>query len=457
LFSHQYELYMNVVTSVSRYESCKLWLDGLKSESTKTSYAVHLLLFCRFYHTNPDEIVKVRPSELKDMTIKYVLELKNRSKNTAGKPKRGEISVNSIKQYLAGVKSFLDEFEISLPWKKIARFYPEEVTNDYRSYTRQEISKLLSIADLRDRCIILLMASSGIRVGAIPTLTLKSLSRLDEGLGLLTVYGDSKKSRYVTLVTPECMLTIDEYLEQRRQLGEKLNERSCLIRDKYAIYSKRINAPRCPKTPAINKQIRHLIRKNGLPFAELQPDHAARKFFDTALVNSDVNGKFKDLVMGHDMKLDKFYYDQNSEESRKKIKLEYMKAVDALTINDEFRLRREITSYEDKLKDVPKVEKLQEQLASKIIEQDSIKKTVEKLQREKELQDQYIRENGTEMKSMRELLNRFLHLAENEPRIKSRLLIKPEPLGVVKVQTPRNNASFIMSKRAARSKLSAQS
>lgn len=62
-----------------------------------------------------------------------------------------------------------------------------------------------------------------------------------------------------------------------------------------------------------------------------------------------------------------------------------------------------------------------------------------------------------DMKSMRELLNRFLHLAENEPRIKRRLLINPEPLGVVKVQTPRNNASFIMSKRAARSKLSAQS
>ena len=86
-----------------------------------------------------------------------------------------------------------------------------------------------------------------------------------------------------------------------------------------------------------------------------------------------------------------------------------------------------------------------------------IKKTVEKLQRDKELQDQYIRENETEMKSMRKLLNRFLHLAENEPQIKSRLLIKPEPLGVVKVQTSRNNASFIMSKRATRSKLSAQS
>ena len=102
------------------------------------------------------------------MVIKYVLELRTKSKNTAGKPKRGEISVNSIKFYLVGVQSLLEEHEIVLPWKKLTRhYYPEDVSNDYRLYTRQEISKLLSLVDLRDWCI-LLMASSGIRVGAIP-------------------------------------------------------------------------------------------------------------------------------------------------------------------------------------------------------------------------------------------------------------------------------------------------
>ena len=81
--------------------------------------------------------------------------------------------------------------------------------------------------------------------------------------------------------------------------------------------------------------------------------------------------------------------------------LEYMKAVDALTINDEYRLRKQIANYEDKLKDAPNVEQLQEQLANKIIEQDSIKKTVEKLQREKELQDK-------QMKAMRNMVDQIL-------------------------------------------------
>lgn len=376
-------------------------MNGLNSQQTKRAYAVHLSLFCRFHHTNPDALVRLNPRELKNMVITYILDLKNKSKNTSGKPIRGETSVNSIKTYVAGIKSFLDEHEISLPWKKIVRLFPEEVTNDYRSYTRSEISKLLSVADLRDRCIILLMASSGIRVGGIPPLTIESLKTLDEGLSLITVYADSKKSRYVTLVTPECMSSIEEYLELRKMRGEKLTQKSYLFRDKYAIYSKRINSPTILNEITINAQVRKLIRKAGLPFQELQPDHAARKFFNTALVNSEVDPQFKQLMMGHDMRLDRFYYDQESENSRKKIVLQYMKAVDALTINDEYRLRKQIANYEHKLKDVPKVEKLQEQLASRIIEQDSIKLTVEKLQKEKEAQ-------GKQMRDMRDMIDNML-------------------------------------------------
>jgi hypothetical protein len=76
------------------------------------------------------------------MVVNYILELKKKCKDSAGKPKREEISANSIKTYLKGVRSFLEEHEISIPWKKIAKYYPEDVSNDYRSYTPQEISKL---------------------------------------------------------------------------------------------------------------------------------------------------------------------------------------------------------------------------------------------------------------------------------------------------------------------------
>ena len=87
--------------------------------------------------------------------------------------------------------------------------------------------------------------------------------------------------------------------------------------------------------------------------------------------------------MGHSVNLDHVYYDRNSEISRKKILLEYLKAVDALTINETYRLKQKIVVYEEKIKDVPRVEQLQSQLANRIIEEESIKRQMEKLQKEK--------------------------------------------------------------------------
>jgi integrase len=106
------------------------------------------------------------------MVLDYIIHLKKVAKPSSGKARRGELSVNSVKTYLSGVHSFLEANDIVLNWKKIVKYYPEQVNNNLRAYTKEEISKLLSVGDLRDRCIILLMASTGIRVGAIKALKL---------------------------------------------------------------------------------------------------------------------------------------------------------------------------------------------------------------------------------------------------------------------------------------------
>jgi hypothetical protein len=134
--------------------------------------------------------------------------------------------------------------------------------------------------------------------------------------------------------------------------------------------------------------MKFLLKKAGLPYDQLQPDHSFRKFFNTCLMNSDVAYSFKELLMGHSVKLDDVYYDKDNETSRQKIIVEYMKAVDALTINEEYRLKKKIVEYEDKLKDAPKIEELESHLAAKIIEQDALKKQVELLQLKKQNETQ---------------------------------------------------------------------
>lgn len=115
--------------------------------------------------------------------------------------------------------------------------------------------------------------------------------------------------------------------------------------------------------------------------------------------------------MGHSVKLDDVYYDQDNELSQRKIVVEYMKAVDALTISEEYRLRKQIVEYEDKVKDVPKIEQLESHLASKIIEQDAIKNQLEKLQLEKVKETQTMQEkHEQDMKSLRKEFEPLLAL-----------------------------------------------
>ena len=59
-------------------------------------------------------------------------------------------------------------------------------------------------------------------------------------------------------------------------------------------------------------------------------------------MNSDVHPSFKKVLMGHSVQLDEVYYDKGSEKSRAKLLEEYSKAIDALTINEENRLRKKV-------------------------------------------------------------------------------------------------------------------
>jgi hypothetical protein len=207
------------------------------------------------------------------------------------------------------------------------------------------------------------------------------------------------------------MASIDEYIDYRTKQHEKITEESYIIRDKFSTFSKNTNRPKPVATYTVNKQMKFLLRKAGLSYDQLQPDHSFRKFFNTCLMNSNVAYSFKELLMGHSVKLDDVYYDKDSEISRQKIIVEYMKAVDALTINEEYRLKKKIIEYEDKLKDAPKIGELESHLAAKIIEQDALKSQVERLQLEKQNETQAMQKKyEQDMKAVRNDLEPLLAL-----------------------------------------------
>jgi integrase len=100
-----------------------------------------------------------------------------------------------------------------------------------RGYTHEEISKMLEIADERMRVVILLIASTGMRIGAIPSLRVRNL----EDNNLKTTVYENAKEEYFTFTTPECKNAINSYIDMCSGYGEKINDNSLLKREQFDI------------------------------------------------------------------------------------------------------------------------------------------------------------------------------------------------------------------------------
>lgn len=99
-----------------------------------------------------------------------------------------------------------------------------------RAYTLEEIHKVLDSCDERTKVIVLLMASTGMRIGAIPGLKVGHLTPVPSSpsynLYKIHVYATSRKDHYTTYCTPECRTAIDNYLDLRRRQGETIQDKS---------------------------------------------------------------------------------------------------------------------------------------------------------------------------------------------------------------------------------------
>ena len=83
--------------------------------------------------------------------------------------KQRKLSYNTIHGYITGIHHFYEYNDINLKWKRINAHLPaKEKRIDERAYTHEEIKRMVDIASLRDKAILLIMSSSGPRIDAVP-------------------------------------------------------------------------------------------------------------------------------------------------------------------------------------------------------------------------------------------------------------------------------------------------
>ncbi|HEY6668218.1 MAG TPA: tyrosine-type recombinase/integrase [Candidatus Nitrosopolaris sp.] len=256
---------------------------------------------------------------------------------------------------LSSIKHFYRMNDIELNWFRIAKYLGEhtKVARD-RAYTNEEIQRLLLKADERMRVVILLLASTGLRIGAIPGLQVAHLSKIEDyGLYQITVYQGSTEE-YYCFCTPECAAAIDSYLAYRERYGEKLISASPLIREQFDISEPdKIRNPRPISQATIGTFLQDLLARSGLITISRRTEdsqrgrkedrkdvmraHGFRKKVTTDMIRSKVDAQAREMLLGHSIGLCNSYYRPDSQEMLE----EYLKAVDLLTINEENRLRIE--------------------------------------------------------------------------------------------------------------------
>jgi integrase len=300
------------------------------------------LIIKRFYP--PQEIAKIE-----DKIIGYIDYLKKQRKNQS-----------TIKGRVYAIFKFYTANRINLDRKHIAQYIPSrDKPREDEPYTTSDIQKMLgAITNPRDKFMLYLLSSTGMRVGALSTLTYGDIEPMKpEGyqgdhIYKIVIYR-GHRSEYYTFTSFECAEELDEYLNYRKRNEEVITKESPLLRNQLNSNITSINKKNRPKfvisfgnvvdrianragvrTRTHDKQTKH---KNML-------DHAFRKFAITQMINAGVEYDTREFLTGHKTTrgLDNSY----SRVPVAKRLEEYMKAVEFLTISPENRLRKKLAESE---------------------------------------------------------------------------------------------------------------
>lgn len=127
----------------------------------------------------------------------------------------------TMQSYLSAVMTFYKMNDIEPRRHRINCYLPEErKVNDDRGYTHQEIGQLLQFCDQRMKALVLLLALSGMRIGAVSELNIKHLTKVDKyGLYKVRVCAGYTKWGHFTFTTPEAANALESYFAYRQRYG----------------------------------------------------------------------------------------------------------------------------------------------------------------------------------------------------------------------------------------------
>jgi integrase len=338
-------------------DAFKNFINSINSPITRKDYDLVFSYFMNYCKVNSyEDMLAIGTNRIDGIIRDYIIHLRNERK----------LSPASVSMYLAAISHFYEMNDVMINWRKLKKFKSKHysVVED-KPYTREQIKALVDAAPLRDKCIILLMCSAGLRRGALAYLRLKDITKIEKyGLYKVNVY-KKEQEQYETFCTPECASYIDQYLDWRTRLGERIKPNSPLLRPEFDTITQ-VNVLKSFTTNGISSMIFRLLESTGVrppsetgERTELMLTHGFRKFFKTSCINAGMNPLYSEYVMGHRSGLTKSYFkptDTELLEGNDKA-LGYVAAINDLTINEEHRLTKKVNELQLKNDQIMELER----------------------------------------------------------------------------------------------------
>ena len=267
------------------YDIIDCFLDGLWSEKglsrlTLDAYRRDLILFARWL--NQQQIIDL--AEVSQQTILLYLDYRFEQRYSASSNARLLSSLKQFYRHLVRSGQRQDNPTELINAPKIRKSLPD-------SLSENDMERLLEAPNtdshfgLRDRCMLELMYSSGLRVSELVTL---ELNQINQNLGLVRLIGKGGKERVIP-VGDEALYWLNQYIQGSRPLlvrEDQLNNHLFLS----------------SRGTGITRQAFWQNIKKYLTLAGLKPSytpHSLRHAFATHLLNHGADLRTVQMLLGH--------------------------------------------------------------------------------------------------------------------------------------------------------------
>jgi site-specific recombinase XerD len=321
------------------------FINGIKSSATKEAYQTSIRRYLNHIKqkTLDDLLLHAsNPRYIEPQIIDYIMSLRN-----------NQVSYATIQFLVAPIFTFYQLNDVTLNRKKVSRYLGENkrVVKD-GAYTTEQIQTALQTADTRMRMMLLILSSTGCRIGSLPGLVLGNLTKLPEHGLYRIVFYERTNNEYYSFCTRECASSIDNFLLYRQRCGEKLSFNSStnrwepedvlLIRLQFDVEDLlQVRNPRPMNVDALRAVLAlHLVR-SGIRDVEHPTETATipnsasrvrksislsngfRKHVISTFIEAGLNHEIRELIVDHLTHLDQNYFRPSEDQ----VLQEYLKVI----------------------------------------------------------------------------------------------------------------------------------